>query len=487
MVVRARLVPPQQNQNEWPWHNVKCTTISTSVLSRKDRRMEAEAYLANGYGIRLVLEQRKLGLTTLKELATVWHPSRSKGIQVSSGFGVPFLGATQIFDINPIPRKWLSVDKTKQATELFAEEGSILVTCSGSVGRSIITHEAHKNKLISNDLLRVKPIEPKFHGWIYSFLRAPQTRAMMSASQYGHIIKHLEVSHLNGLPIPLLNDKNLEYFNQQVNEIINARNRAHKLIDEAHSKYEQAVSFIDSFESGDNGFLIDTKELFSERRRFEAFHHSPFVHKIRKYFKRGEYHTFVDAGYNAWLPTRFKRIPAEEGIELLDSSDIFEINPDITKRIADGSFGDIHSGRVKEGWLLLARSGQIYGLNGTLTMATKSHEGKVVSDHIIRITPNDKPIVPAGYIFIAYSHPILGRPIMKSLAYGSSIPEIDPSDVENLEIIRIGEKQENILANMAEEAIDLYDLADTIEKNVANEADNIISRFIAGDMSQVIL
>ena len=56
-------------------------------------------------------------------------------------------------------------------------------------------------------------------------------------------------------------------------------------------------------------------------------------------------------------------------MELLGSAYLFEMNPDIEKRIADGDFGDRHARRVKQDWLLLARSGQTYGLNGTLVIA----------------------------------------------------------------------------------------------------------------------
>ncbi len=85
--------------------------------------------------------------------------------------------------------------------------------------------------MISHDLLRVEPKRPAWWGWLYAYLRSPQARAMMTSVRYGHIIKHLEESHLNGLPVPLPRDNLLASFQEKVGAILAARNRAHDLLD----------------------------------------------------------------------------------------------------------------------------------------------------------------------------------------------------------------------------------------------------------------
>ena len=98
-----------------------------------DSRMEAENYLEGGYGIRLAMEARQAGWANLGRLAKVWQPLRLKGIQVSRELGTPFLSATQVFDLRPAPRKFLSLNHTNHAASRFVTPGTILVTCSGSV------------------------------------------------------------------------------------------------------------------------------------------------------------------------------------------------------------------------------------------------------------------------------------------------------------------------------------------------------------------
>ena len=65
------------------------------------------------------------------------------------------------------------------------------------------------------------------------------------------------------------------------------------------------------------------------------------------------------------VPGRYKRIPAEDGVIYRDSADLLEVYPDLTKRFADCRFGDEFGGRVRNGWILIPCSGQVYGIIGT--------------------------------------------------------------------------------------------------------------------------
>lgn len=203
MALRARLAaPPPPPKDVWPWHKVNYAGVESSALLDGDRRMEAETYLSSGFAFRTAIESKRGGWARLATVARVWMPGRLKGIQVSRDFGTPFLAATQVFDIRPVPRKWLSLDRTEDAASRFVTPGMILVTCSGSVGRATLAYAPHERTLISHDLLRVESMDASQHGWLYAYLHAPQTRAMTVGAHYGHIIKHLETSHLEALPIP---------------------------------------------------------------------------------------------------------------------------------------------------------------------------------------------------------------------------------------------------------------------------------------------
>lgn len=203
MAVRARLSPPQELRTEWPWHSVRAASLKASLLFRAGRRLEAGAYLGEGYATKLAIESKSTGWTPPSAVARTWQPSRLKGIQIPPPYGAPFLTATQVFDVRPTARKWLSLERTSDHAQRFVGAGQILLTCSGNVGRATLAHDTTSGTLVSHDLLRVDANDEDWWGWIYAYLRAPTVRKMMKSAEYGHIIKHLETHHLDSLPICL--------------------------------------------------------------------------------------------------------------------------------------------------------------------------------------------------------------------------------------------------------------------------------------------
>lgn len=343
MALRARLSAPREERNDWPWHQAKWTAMSASLLFGGERRFEASNYLKGGYAIRLAIETRKVGWTQIGKLAKVTQPPRTKATLVSPGFGTPFLIASQVFQYQPQPRKWLAVERLAHAEQMFVKTGDILVRRSADVGKGTIAFSQHERHLISDHFFRVDPRQELLRGWLYAYLRASQTRAMMNAAQYGHIIKHLEVGHLNALPVLMLRDSLLDDYSERVKVILDYRNRAHVLTLAAEAHLVQCLGPMTVDDNGESGFSTRASEtLFSGRRRFDALPHNPAVRSIRQHLAQNGkgFIKLSDAGYKVWLPTRFKRIPAADGIELMDSSSLYEVNPEPFRNIAEVDFGD---------------------------------------------------------------------------------------------------------------------------------------------------
>jgi len=484
MAPRAGLAaPPTPPREAWPWHTAEWQALPSSALCGGDRRMEAETYLSSGYGLRKAIEARRGHWVPMSRMARAWMPSRLKGIQVGPDHGTPFLTAMQVFDLRPTPRKWLALARTHDAQDRFVRSGTILVTRSGSVGRPTVAYSVHENMLISDDLLRVEVGDTKDAGWLYAYLHSPQARAMMRGVEYGHIIKHLEPHHLEGLPVPRVDGERSSEFLRRFREVITLRNEGYRLTLEAEARFEAALGPLKVSDWGEYGFRVDTScGVRGGRRRLDASFHSPGVAEIRCFLaKRGRgFVTISQAGYDVWLPSRFRRVSAAAGVALIESSALLQTNPEITKRIADLDFGDPYRGRVKPGWVLLARSGQVYGIIGTAVLATEALENLVVSDHVIRVAPRPGCVLPPGYLLVALSHPTLGRPIVKSLAYGSSVPSIDPGDLAEIPIVRLRTADELAIAELAEAGARAQAAADAVERSMAEDAGRIIRRLIAG-------
>lgn len=481
MALRARLVAPSAPPPEkWPWHKAKWLSLPLHDLLSGDRRMEAESYLSSGYGIRLAIEGKARGWRRLDTFAHVSQPLRLKGILVGSGDGVPFLAATQVFDIRPVPRKWLALERTENAAGRFVHAGQILVTRSGAVGRTTLASACHENILISDDLLRVDAREPAMRGWLYAYLRAPQTRAMMSSAQYGHIIKHLETAHLDALPVPEIDAATAADFERRVLRLLELRNQSYRHTLEAERLFEKALGPLGTSDLGEGGFTVRASQLTVGRRRLDGAFSSPRVAAIKRHLASNgrAFSTLAAAGYDVWVPNRYKRITAADGVRYLDSADLLEVSPDGEKRFAECGFGDQYQGRVKRNWLLMPSSGQVYGIIGSLIMAGAALEDSAVSNHVIRIAYERGDLSP-GFLLTAMSHPVFGRPLIKALAFGSSVPEIDTEAVRAFQVVRLGLTAEAVIAGHAEASAEARALADALERELAEDAGQLIDQFLS--------
>ncbi len=480
MAIRARLTAPREVRDDWPWHEVESLSLPMSAMVDGDRRMEAENFLSPGFAVRHGITSKPQGWTPLSDLANVWQPSRLKGIQVAPDFGTPFLAATQVFDQLPVARKWLSLERTSDYAQRYVGQGTILVTCSGTVGRATVADDSISGILISHDLLRVDAFDQADRGWIYGYLRSPTIRAVMASAQYGHMIKHLETGHLDALPvISPTSPAQARHANDSYEKIVAARNRAKALILQAEQMLVELVGPYGSKPNdGEVGFSTSSASLFAGRRRFDASCHAPAVGAIEQHLARNAARmvSLRSMGCEIWLPNRFKRIPAEDGVELVDSSSIFEINPDFRRRISASGVNDRNYGRVERDWILMSRSGQTYGLLGSVVLATSQLNDKIVTDDVIRIVSG--PSLHPGYLHLLLSHEILGRPRVKSLAYGSSIPHIDVEDLLEFAIPRFNARREQLLGELVVDAFAAWSEADQLENELGERADEAIREFI---------
>ena len=475
MALRARLVaPPPVVAPIWHWHKVKTKAVPARLLFAGERRMEAETYLSSGFGLRLAIESIPNGWQRFGDLAYAWTPPRIKMIHVDETYGVPYLNTSQLFDVRPSPRKWLAMGRTTAGRKRLTKQGTILVMASATPGRATITTKAHENAIISHHFMRVEPKRANAAGWLYAFLKSSQGYAMVSGSQYASIIRHIEPSHLASVPVPNVDAATEVKMNEAMLRIVKLRNRAASAIVNAERVFADAIVGI-AAPQDENGFQVSARDLFLGRRRMDAAHYDPRCAGILATFPRHE--CLRKVCRKVFWPNRFRRVYNEDGVPYMSAEDVFSINPQLTKRIAISQLDDPEACKVDTGWILMARSGQVYGLIGAAAIATEIHAKSFVSDDMIRIVPNES-LIRSGYLVTALTHPTLGRPLLIREAYGTSIPHLDPEDVARFPVVRLGEAVENRVADLAEGAARARSEADEIERSMAAEADEIIERSI---------
>jgi hypothetical protein len=475
MAISARSVaaPDALGLSDWPWHVPLVGTMRSSLLHSGQRRLEAETYLTDGFGVRLALEAKPAGWVRFGKVAHAVAPPRIKQVLVSQEHGVPYLNTSQVFDLRPTPRKWLAMEKTTKANERLVKKGTILVMASATVGRAIVATRMHENAIVSHHFMRVTPLRQEMAGWVYAFLRSTQAQSMIRGTQYASVIRHIEPHHLAALPMPKVTKSIAETFNKKVAEIVSCRDNATHLRKSAEDAFEKAVGPIDARET-EHGFSTPLKAVLSGRRRLEAAYHAPYVQAIVRSF--GKWERLGDITEKVWWGNRFKRHYGEGGIPYRSADDLFTMNPYGSTQILVNSEDGHENFFVEQGWLLMACSGQTYGLNGAATIATEWHENTFFSHDLIRIKP--KKGARAGYLLTALTHPSLGRPLLIREAYGMSIPHLDPNDVAEFPVVRLDEITENEIADLAEQAVSEQARAEVLERELSEEASAVVSNFL---------
>lgn len=475
MAVRARLAQQLEPRLDWPWHAAKFRTVQASLFAKGDRRMEAETYLASGFGVRNALEAKRSGWTTFTSIADFWAPPRIKTVEVGPAHGVPYLNTSQVFDVRPTPRKFLAFGKTAKAEKRLAKQGTILVMASASPGRTTVVTKAHENSFISHHFMRVEPRDASKAGWVYAFLHSAQGQAMMRGSQYASIIRHIEPHHVAALPIPVVDKATEKRFAAKLLMVVSLRNEAFDLLLQAEARFSAAVGQL-PVKQKEWGFVASAKAMAGGRRRLEASYYVPQATEIASQFEVSQ--RLSDLAERVWWMPRFKRFYGDGGLPYMSADELFTTNPPENKRILVDPDDGHEKYFVEPGWLLMACSGQVYGLNGAVALATEHHRRVFFSHDLIRIIP--KKGVRAGYLMVALTHRTLGRPLLIRAAYGTSIPHLDPGDVADFPVVRLNERDENVIADLAEKSAAARADADALEREMAREASKLIDEFIKG-------
>ena len=262
------------------------------------------------------------------------------------------------------------------------------------------------------------------------------------------------------------------------------RDQAFTLTRDAEARFAMALGVELGAEADEGSYSVSSREMFKGRRRLDGYHFNPTAERALDAIRRSRKPTenLRSIVQRVFGVSRFKHVYAETGIPYLDSEDIFKINPQIQKFIPEVTKRDADAYYVKRGWLLMACSGQLYGTNGSVALASEWHEGKIISNHVVRVVPNAfGNAVRSGYLGMALGHPVFGRPLVLRLAFGTEVPEIDPEDLSNFPVVRLGPDVEDAIADAVEQASELRRLANDVEDDAVALVERYVETILAED------
>ena len=138
----------------------------------------------------------------------------------------------------------------------------------------------------------------------------------------------------------------------------------------------------------------------------------------------------------------------ENGYEFITASEMMKSDISGGKFISK-KYSDIDHLFVNNGWTLVSRSGTL----GNTVYTSDIFKGKVLTDDLIRIVPNNKNVL-SGYLY-AFLTSHYGYGLLTQSGYGGVIQHIEPHHIENIPIPILPEETQQKIHNLIVESAQL--------------------------------
>lgn len=397
--------------------------MKTAALNNKDilshkLRFEAEHYLNDNSFLCLALERNKDNCDTLENLATVFNPPVFK-----RQFCKPTSRSVQYFQSSDVQNaeEFSPVHIFKGQAEslnLLVNKGDVLVTGFGTIGNTRLVSKHQDGVCYANNVCRIRTNNNIPNGFIYAFMTSKYGYAQLNNNASGSVVRYIEAPGIKRTLVPRVS----ESFQKEVDELIQESAR---LREEATEALEEAKNLIEEqfkdFKLSLSQCCISAKDILtSHNKRFEANYHIAEGKSIEDYIKaRFKWDLLGNLCSSISRPELFKRYYVQNGLPFLGGADLFLASPKSSKQLSKTKTSNIESLVIKEGTILLPRSGTI----GDVAWAHYGHAQKLASEDVIRLLPNN--ILREGYIY-AFLSSAIGKSLIKRHIFGSVIQHIEP-------------------------------------------------------------
>lgn len=196
--------------------------------------------------VALALRNAILGSDTGTELRNVVTQIRRSALRQrtyveDATLGVPLVGGKELMHWRQAGSKYLSRALTRNLSKEGLEKDWTLVTCGGTIGRTMFVHKNYEGWCASEHIMRIVPDEEMCRpGFIYSFLASPFGQVQISQRIHGSVIPQIRDFEFGSIAIRIPKD-NGEAVHDTVVRAFDLRADARASEDRAISLFEEAI------------------------------------------------------------------------------------------------------------------------------------------------------------------------------------------------------------------------------------------------------
>lgn len=211
-----------------------------NIYKSHNQRFEANYYTSENRELYDIMIQQ-FRCTHLKDLCErIFRPGIFKRQYVIYD-GITFLGGADILNATPYSYKQLSKLQVKKMPELMPKQGTILVTCGGTIGNTVYVDKQLSNCAVSQHVMRLIPNGTVPNGYLYAFLSSDIGKKIINLFAFGSVIPQVEAHHLELLPIPILENDMMEHIDTLCMRYVHCNEKAKENERRAISMVEQEI------------------------------------------------------------------------------------------------------------------------------------------------------------------------------------------------------------------------------------------------------
>lgn len=409
-----------------------------SVLSTK--RFDGSYHNAEVNVYNLVIEQHSTH--RLKYYCTeIFTSGRNKRVYTSKEYGYPFLSNSDVVAANPFLSCKYSSRKYGYDESAVLRKGMILTGRVGAIGQTAFVPEyLEKAKAMGSDNIIRICVKPEYkNGFIYAYLASKIGNLSFWKHATGGVQPFITDAMVGELPIPNFPESFQKEVDDLIQESSRLREEAAEALEEAKRLIEELFPEVHTERIG----RVCSSEIFSSLgKRFEASFHQSLGKEYDTYIKEHFQWEPLSKMASVSRPDLFKRNYVKNGLMFLGGRDIFLSTPKSDKFVSKTKTPDIPSLVIKEGTILMPRSGTI----GEVAIATSQHAQKLASEDVIRISADN--ILRAGYLY-AFLSSSIGKALIQRYIFGSVIQHVEPHQLNHIPVPILIEDKMNAISDLS--------------------------------------
>jgi type I restriction enzyme S subunit len=224
--------------------------VSNAVAVRNtnlNMRLEANYHTARQVA-KDIFEASGLELVPLGELLQdIFYLGKLHRVFVDGAAnGVPMLSISDVLKSKITSEKYISKTLSRNVERARLQEGTVLVSRTGTPGLVVYVRREMENMAGSDDLVRLIPDQSKvLSGYLYTILRSKVGQSILFGSVHGSVQLKLPPVYIEQISIPLLNIEEQKAIHDLAQQYGESLTQASELEDEAQALLLAALGWHD--------------------------------------------------------------------------------------------------------------------------------------------------------------------------------------------------------------------------------------------------